>query len=471
MHVGWRMKWFRRLSPIWSAKVELFQHQSKKEKRGRPLAERMRPLKLDDYVGQKHLLDEGKLIRRCLEAKRLPSLILWGPPGSGKTTLGRLLAKEVKANFLSLSAVGAGVKELRESVKKAAEARDVYNRRTILFIDEIHRFNKAQQDALLPHVEDGTLILIGATTENPSFEVNHALLSRVRVLHLDSLQQNDIVMLIERALGEDRLLLDAKANIDQRMIQLIAASAEGDARRALSTLEVAIEVAGDGNDVEKKHIEVALAGKAFAYDKDGDLHYALISAFIKSMRGSDPDAAVYYMARMLEAGEEPRFILRRMVIFASEDIGNADPNALSVAVSALKAYELIGMPEGSLPMTQAVTYLASAEKSNAVLRAYAAARKDVRDKEARVPLWLRNAHTKIERQEGVGEGYPYPHDYVGNFYPKSCMPEELQNAAYYQPEDSGYERIIRKRLSLYKAKKRALKRGRVAPKRYRKSHP
>jgi len=432
--------------------MDLFRHAAKRSRTGQPLAERMRPRDLDEFVGQAHLVGPGRILERTTSQRVLPSLILWGPPGTGKTTLSRILAARANARFVGLSAVQAGVKDLREAVAEAETRLAEHNERTVLFLDEIHRFNKAQQDALLPHVEAGTITLIGATTENPSFEVNAALLSRCKVVRLEGLGEADLRHLIDRALvDEERGLGKQPLDVADEVRDLIAREAQGDARRALSTLEVASEVAAPGPDgrrrVDLAAVEEALQRKTLLYDKAGEEHYNVISAFIKSMRGSDPDAAVYWMTRMLEAGEDPIFVVRRMVIFASEDIGNADPQALVVAVAALDAVRLVGLPEGTLPMTQAATYLATAPKSNTVLTTYAAARKAVAERGALpVPLHIRNAPTPLMKQMGYGSGYKYPHDFEGHYVAEDYLPTELKGSRFYTPSESGYEKELKARL-------------------------
>ena len=399
----------------------------------------MRPRTLVEVVGQEHLTGPGKILSNLTPSSTLPSLILWGPPGTGKTTLAKLFGETVRAEVISLSAVDAGVKDLRDAVAKAALRRDQYGARTLLFIDEIHRFNKTQQDALLPHVEAGTVTLIGATTENPSFSVVGALLSRCRVIRLEALTENALAQLAQRAIVDREHGL-ARLGVtlgDAAMAQLVAI-ASGDARRMFSILEVAADLArrssgGDGGvAITLAHIAEAGQSKSLLYDKSGDEHYGVVSVFIKSMRGSDPGAAVYWMTRMLEAGEDPRFVLRRMVIFASEDIGNADPQALGIAVAAVHAYELVGMPEGALAMTQAVAYLALAPKSNAALTSYAAARKLVREHGALpVPARFRPGSTALDRAMGHGQGYKYPHDFEGNYVPEDHLPEAIAGARVY----------------------------------------
>jgi putative ATPase len=428
--------------------VDLFARAANKDRRGQPLAERMRPENLTEYVGQEHLLGPGRWLRRAIDGKELTSLILWGPPGTGKTTLGRLLAAEIRASFVAISAVMAGVKEVREAVAEAAQRRDMRGVRSLLFIDEIHRFNKAQQDALLPHVEAGTIILVGATTENPSFEVNAPLLSRAKVLVLKPLSEEDLRTLIDRALTDpDRGLGRETIDCPDSIRDQLAREARGDARRALSALESAASIAvPDENGqrhIDEQTLAEALQRKTLLYDKAGDEHYMVVSAFIKSMRGSDPDAAVYWMARMLEAGEEPLFVLRRMVIFAAEDIGNADANALRVAMAATDAVRFVGLPEGYLPMSQAAIYLAVAPKSNSSLTTYAAAKRDVDQFGALpVPMHLRNASTGLTKSLGFGQGYQYPHNVEGHYVVEDYLPEELRGRHYYQPSKSGRERDI-----------------------------
>ena len=436
--------------------MDLFSHRAGKERVGQPLAERMRPRTLAEFVGQEHVLGRGKMLARAIAHDELPSLILWGPPGSGKTTLARIVARTTGARFVALSAVSSGIKEIRDIVAEAGERRDVYREKTILFIDEIHRFNKAQQDALLPHVEAGTFTLIGATTENPSFEVNSALLSRCKVVRLESLAEGDLRVVVDRALSDPaRGLGREPLDCSDEVRDLIAREAHGDARRALNTIELAAQLAEPGEGgrkvIDREVVEEALQRKTILYDKAGEEHYNVVSAFIKSMRGSDPDAAVYWMARMLEAGEDPLFILRRMVIFAAEDVGNADPGALQVAVAALEAFRFVGLPEGVLPMSEAAIYLATAPKSNTSLTTYSRARKDVMERGALpVPLHVRNAPTRLMKEMGYGSGYKYPHNFDGNYVAEEYLPEELRGRRYYAPSQSGREPEIAARLAKWR---------------------
>jgi putative ATPase len=434
--------------------MDLFARAAVRDRRGQPLAERMRPRTLGEFIGQEHILGPGKLLRRALEAKELPSLILWGPPGTGKTTLGRLLAAEAGARFVAVSAVMAGVKDIREAIAEAATERDQRGARTVLFVDEIHRFNKGQQDALLPHVEAGTVVLIGATTENPSFEVNAALLSRAKVVVLKALTEADLRAVIDRALADaERGLGQLPLDVTDEIRELVAREARGDARRALATLEAAAAIAAPDAAGRKvlttPVIEEALQRRTILYDKAGDEHYGVVSAFIKSLRGTDPDGALYWMARMLEAGEDPLFVLRRLVIFAAEDVGVADPQALQVAVAALEAFRFVGLPEGLLPMTQAVLYLSTAPKSNTAVTAYAAAKADVDAHGALpVPAHLRNASTNLGKELGWGAGYQYPHDFDGHYVREEYLPEALRGHRYYAPSESGREREIKERLEI-----------------------
>lgn len=410
----------------------------------------MRPKRLEDVVGQEHLLGDGHILARAIRSDRIPSMILWGPPGTGKTSLAHVIASETNSIFVPFSAVLGGVPELRKIIAAAKEQKNYYAKKTILFIDEIHRFNKAQQDALLPHVENGTVTLIGATTENPSFAVNSALLSRTRVFDLKPLETSHLRGLVERALhDQERGIGHVPHQVDDDAIAAIAENARGDARRALSALELASDYAQSAG-VERVTVPIvqeALATQTLLYDKSGEEHYNVISAFIKSMRGSDPDAAIYWMMRMLEAGEDPLFILRRMLIFASEDIGNADPQALELAVSADAAFRRLGMPEGIFAMAQCCLYLASAQKSNASYKAWKAAQVDVRELGALpVPLKLRNAPTKAMQSWGYGEGYRYPHDEGGHSPGETYLPDRLVGRRYYRPHDAGLEAHIRQRL-------------------------
>ena len=440
--------------------IDLFEDQ-KKESIGKeaPLAERIRPGTLDEFVGQDHILKKGKVLRNAIEADEIPSLIFWGPPGSGKTTLARIIAKKTVANFISFSAVLAGVKDIRGVIGQARDYWRLKKKPTILFVDEIHRFNKAQQDAFLPHVEDGTIILIGATTENPSFEVISPLLSRARVFVLHPLKEEDLESILRRALiDKERGLGNYKINIDPPALRHIVLMANGDARRALNTLEMAVlTTAPDKNDTRHITLEITQEvsqKKQLIYDKDKEEHYNLISALHKSMRGSDPDAALYWLGRMLEAGEDPLYIARRLTRFASEDIGNADPLALQIAISAMQAYHFIGSPEGELALAQCTLYLACAPKSNAIYRAYSKVKDDIQKKETLpVPLHIRNAPTSLMKELGYAKGYKYPHNFPEAYVKEEYLPENLKDQIYYTPADRGFEIEIKKRLEKWRKKK------------------
>jgi len=415
--------------------------------RARPLAERMRPKTIKEFLGQEHIMGEDKFLSSVVRGGDLPSMILWGPPGTGKTTLSRILAKSAKAEYVELSAVTSGVKEIR-AVIKDAEARKSRGRKTLLFMDEIHRFNKAQQDAFLHSVEDGTLTLIGATTENPSFELNAPLLSRCRVIVLQALDEGVLKKIITEAMSNaESGLGNIKARVDDEAVDFIVEQAQGDARAALNCLELSFIIAAPDKDgvrhITTKTAQEALQKKTLHYDRAGEEHYNVVSAFIKSMRASHVDAALYWLARMIEAGEDPLFIVRRMVIFASEDIGNADSKALSLAVAVKSALEFIGMPEGWIPLAQAAVYLASAPKSNASYMAYKAALADVRESGSLpVPMHLRNAPTSLMKKLGYSGGYKYPHNYEGAVVEQECLPDKLQGRSYYTPTDRSYEKKI-----------------------------
>ena len=426
-----------------------------------PLAARMRPVTLDEYAGQKHLLGEGKILRRLIENDKIGSMIFWGPPGVGKTTLARIIAHKTQAEFIDFSAVTSGIKEIKQ-VMEAADKRRRFGEKTILFVDEIHRFNKAQQDAFLPYIEKGSIILIGATTENPSFEVNGALLSRCKVFVLQPLKTEEIEELIRRALADERGFGRQRIRIGDDEIKAIAEFADGDARGALSTLEMAVlngETDGEDIRVTRETLTQCISRKSLLYDKGGEEHYNIISALHKSMRNSDPDAAVYWLARMLEAGEDPLYIARRVTRFASEDIGLADPRALEIAVAAYQACHFIGMPECSVHLTEAVIYMSLAPKSNAVDVAYMRAKSDALNTIAEpVPLVIRNAPTSLMKDLGYGKGYKFAHDYDDKVTDMQCLPDSLKNRIYYTPGSEGVEPKFAARLNEIKElKKKAAK--------------
>lgn len=423
-----------------------------------PLAARLRPRTLEEFAGQKHLLGEGKILRRLIEEDKIGSMIFWGPPGVGKTTLARIIANRTKASFIDFSAVTSGIKEIKQVMEQAEKNRR-FGEKTILFVDEIHRFNKAQQDAFLPYVERGSIILIGATTENPSFEVNGALLSRCKVFVLQALKTEELAELLNRALQDERGFGKMKVEIGPELVEAIASFANGDARSALSTLEMAVlngEAKGDAVAVTRETVEQCTSKKSLLYDKKGEEHYNLISALHKSMRNSDPDAAVYWLARMLEAGEDPLYIARRIARFASEDVGLADPKALEIAVAAYQACHFIGMPECSVHLTQAAVYMSMAPKSNALYMAYESAKRDALNMLAEpVPLTIRNAPTKLMKELDYGKGYQYAHDAAEKITDMQCLPDSLEGREYYRPTQEGLESRYAARLKEIKEWKRS----------------
>jgi putative ATPase len=433
--------------------MTLFDHRGKRElQRSAPLAARMRPQTFDQFVGQEHIVGPGAVLRKSIESDQLPSIILWGPPGTGKTTLAFLIAATTKSHFAAVSAVASGVADLRRIAAEAQERLGMHGQRTILFVDEIHRFNKAQQDVALPYVENGTLVLIGATTENPSFEVVSPLLSRSRVFTLKPLTDGQVEEIVARAMTDSERGLGAfNPHLDAEAMETLVTLCDGDARVALNALELATSATAPDNagirHISATTIEDAMQQRALLYDRAGDQHYDTISAFIKSVRGSDPDAAVYWLTRMLEAGEDPLFIARRIVILAAEDIGLADPQALPIAVAAQQAVHFIGLPEGAIPLAAATVYLATAPKSNAAFKALTMAREDVRQtRNDPVPKHLRNPVTRLMRDMGHGEGYKYAHDYPGHFAAMDNLPERLRGRRYYQPSGEGYEKEVAERI-------------------------
>ena len=431
----------------------LFQNDVQKD----PLAARLRPASLQDYVGQKHLLGKGKILYNLIEKDMVSSMIFWGPPGVGKTTLARIIARQTQAHFINFSAVTSGIREIKAVMKEAEDAR-LYGRKTIVFVDEIHRFNKAQQDAFLPYVEKGSIILIGATTENPSFEVNAALLSRCKVFVLKALEVSDLVELLKHALQDERGFGSQHVLITEEQLRMLAMFANGDARTALNTLEMVVlngESSEAGIVITKEVLEQCTSQKSLLYDRQGEEHYNLISALHKSMRNSDVDAAIYWLARMLEAGEDPLYVARRLVRFASEDIGMADSRALEICIAAYQACHFLGMPECNVHLTHAVTYLSLSPKSNALYMAYGAAKEDaVHMLSEPVPLQIRNAPTSLMKDLQYGEGYQYAHDTQEKLTNMECMPESLKGREYYHPTIQGSEARVSKRLQDIKEWKR-----------------
>jgi len=423
-------------------------------KKSGPLAERMRPANLEDFVGQEHIVGEGKILNRAIKADKLSSAIFYGPPGTGKTTLARIIANTTNNNFITLNAVTSGIKDIKEKINYAVDELSMYNKRTILFVDEIHRFNKSQQDALLPYVENGTIVLIGATTENPYFEVNPALISRSLVFEFKKIADEDIAKFLRRAVKDkENGYGTKKVNLTEEALSHIINNSNGDIRKALSSLELGVDTTKEVDGVINIDIEVAvecIQKKKIEYDKNGDSHYDTISAFIKSMRGSDPDAAVFWLAKMIKGGEDPKFIARRIIICASEDVGNADPRALEVAVNAFKAVEIIGFPEGRIILAQAVLYVACAPKSNASYLAIDRAMDAVEKNSLEVPDSLKDKHYSGAAKLGRGVSYKYPHDYDKFYVKQNYLPEFMKNSVFYEPKESGYEGKIKKFLEYLK---------------------
>ena len=437
--------------------MDLFEYSlQKRGTQDAPLAARMRPTTLEEFVGQEQIVGKDKLLYRAIKGDRLGSLIFYGPPGTGKTTLAKIIANTTKSEFVQINATTAGIKDIKDTVTAAKERLGMFGKKTILFIDEIHRFNKTQQDTLLPHVEDGTLVLIGATTENPYFEVNRALVSRSVIFSLEPLRQKDIASLLRRALAdEEKGLGSYHAKMDEDALDFLSNTANGDARAALNALELAV-LTTDPDDDGMIHITLSVAEdciqrRALQYDKGGDNHYDTISAFIKGMRGSDPDAALYYLAKMIYAGEDPKFIARRVVICAAEDVGNADPHALQVAVSAMQAVNFIGMPEGRIPLAQAVTYVSCAPKSNAAYLGIDKALADVRNVQIKgVPPHLRDGHYSGSHDLGNAIGYKYAHDYPDHYVEQQYLPDELVGTVYYDMSNNGVERRMKEHMKRLK---------------------
>ncbi len=420
-----------------------------------PLADRMRPSKIDELVGQDKLLGKGKLLRSALDKDELKSMILWGPPGCGKTSLANIIAKTTDANYVAFSAVLSGIKEVKEVMVEAANFKKMYGKKTILFVDEIHRFNKSQQDAFLPYIEKGDIILIGATTENPSFEVNSPILSRCKVYILEMLSPDGIVEILKRAINDERGLKEFSPELSEEDLKYVANNSSGDARKALNLLEFVVLSVNPSDDgkriITHEAIKDALQKGELYYDKQGEEHFNIISALHKSIRNSDPDAGLYWLARMLEGGEDPLYVARRLIRFASEDVGNADPQALTLAVSVKETVHFIGMPEGALALAQLVVYLSSSPKSNTLYKAYGEVRSDIRKgKIYPVPLQIRNAPTKLMKEVGYGKDYKYAHAFDEGIADMTCLPDELKDRTYYKPKEIGFEREIKKRLEYFK---------------------